>query len=331
VSPAATTTGPGRLALTPDVAMRVAESAAAAASVAAAARLGILERLDRRPADAAELEQACAVSRRGAELLLSALAGLGLLEPVGAGRYAAVVPLASVWTLVEPWQRLESALVDGRPVAAGDTPAGAESLYAELVPLLADLFAPAAHRAARLLARTGPRMLDVGAGAAPWSIALAALDPARCVTAIDLPEVLAATRRAVAEAGLKRQFELVPGDMFALEWPHGGGYDLVLAANICHLFGEDPNHRLLTRLFEAARPGGTLAIVDVLPGERLDGPRSTVLYALGLLLRSGSGRAYPLSTYRRWLEGTGFDAIETWALSAVPPFTLVTARRPHEG
>jgi SAM-dependent methyltransferase len=318
------------MALTPDVAMPVAESAAAAASVAAAARLGILERLDRGPADAAELEQACAVSRRGAELLLSALAGQGLLAPVGPGRYAAVVPLADVWRLVEPWQRLEAALGDGRPLAAGDTPAGAESLYAELVPLLADLFAPAAHRAAGLLACAGPRVLDVGAGAAPWSIALAAPEPARHVTAIDLPEVLAATRRAVAEAGLEAQFEFVPGDMFVLEWPRGCGYDLVLAANIFHLFGEDANRRLVARLFEAVRPDGTLAIVDVLPGERLDGPLSTVLYALGLLLRSGNGRAYPLSTYTRWLEGAGFDAIETRDLSAAPPFTLVTARRPQE-
>ena len=65
-------------------------------------------------------------------------------------------------------------------------------------------------------------------------------------------------------------------------------------------------------------PGGTLAILDALPNERLDGPRPVVLYALGLLLRTSRGQVYPFSTYVGWLREIGFEAIELIDLSPTP-------------
>lgn len=214
----------------------------------------------------------------------------------------------------------------GQPRTAGDTTAGAETLYRALAPLLGELFEPAAGRAARLLASTGPRILDVGAGAAPWSRALAAQDPRRHVTALDLPQVLDAARTAVEADGLGDQFDFVAADMFSGDWP--GEYDLVLAANVCHLFDEESNLVLAGRLFSALRPGGTLAVVDILPDESLDGPPAAVLYGLGLLLRTATGRAYPFSAYTKWLEAVGLQAIERRDLSTSPPFTLITSRKP---
>jgi hypothetical protein len=66
-------------------------------------------------------------------------------------------------------------------------PAGAAALYPDVVPLLSALFAPVALRAARLLTGRFGNVLDVGAGAAPWSIALAASSPGVRVTALDVP------------------------------------------------------------------------------------------------------------------------------------------------
>lgn len=315
-------------AFSPERVAFLLESAAAAAAVAAAGRLGILDRLDSGPVDAPALARDCGVSERGAELLLPALAGVGLVEREADGSYhPAAAGLAGLWPLFDHWELLPAAIREGRPATAGDTPAGAESLYPDLVELLGELFAPAAKRAADLLASAGPRILDVGAGAAPWSLALAACDPVRHVTAVDLPDVIAATRRAVRAAGLEAQFEFLGADIFAADWS-GLGYDLVVAANVCHLFDEETNLHLLDRLFDAVRPGGTLAIVEIVPNEQLDGPRPAVLYALGLLLRTGSGRAYPFSAYARWLERTGLEELARHELGGTPPFTLIPARRP---
>lgn len=315
-------------ALPPERVAFLLESAAAASAVAAAGRLGILDRLDVGPVDTAALVRDCGVSERGAELLLRALAGLGLIVRGSKGSYQpAAEGLASLWPLFEPWEWLPAGIQNGRPVAAGDTPEGAQTLYPDLVPVLSKLFAPAAQRAADLLVATGPRILDVGAGAAPWSLALASRDPARHVTAVDLPKVISVTRNAVSAAGLEAQFEFVGADIFAAEWQQPQ-YDLVLAANVCHLFDDETNLRLLRCLFDALRPGGTLAIVDIVPNEQLDGPRPAVLYALGLLLRSGTGRAYPFSVYTEWLDRAGLKKVGRHELSVAPPFTLITAGRP---
>ena len=60
----------------------------------------------------------------------------------------------------------------------------------------------------------------------------------------------------------------------------------------------------------------------------MDGPRPVVLYALGLLLRSGSGRVYPFTTYVGWLRDSGFEAISRAEPDPSQLISLITARRP---
>ena len=304
------------------------EALAATAALDAAGRLGMLDRLDAGPADPLALARDCGISQRGARLLLAALTGLGLVEIAGDGAYRAALPgLGHLAELAGTWDRLGEAVRDGRPAVAGDTPAGAGALYPNAVPYLGALCGPAAERAANRLSAPGLHVLDAGAGAAPWSLALAARDADCRVTVVDLPAVLPSTRRTVAAASREAHFRYQAGDLFTVDLGRAA-YDLAIAGNICHLFDEAANRCLLRRLFEALRPGGTLAIVDVLSNERLDGPRPVALYALGLLLRTGWGRVYAFSAYVGWLRDAGYEAVECAGLSTAPPLRLLTARRP---
>ena len=157
----------------------------------------------------------------------------------------------------------------------------------------------------------------------PWSLAVAARDPACTVTALDLPAVLPATRRAVADAGRERQFRFLAGDRFDAE-VGAATYDLAIAGNLCHLFGADADRRLLGRLHGALRPGGYLAIMDVVPDERPP-PRRVALYELGLLRRTASGGAHPLAAHRRWLAGAGFESPERHRLADGAEAVLLVA------
>ena len=157
----------------------LSEAVAAAAAVQTAQRLGVLARLDGGPVTAAELAAACAIGERGARLLLAALAALGLAEAVEGGAWRAALPdLAELAGMPWMWAHLEEALREGRPPVRGDTPAGA----------------------------------------APWSLAVAARDPACLVTAVDLPAVVPATRRAVSAAGYGRQFASWPATWSKSTW-----------------------------------------------------------------------------------------------------------------
>lgn len=307
-------------------AARLHEAFATAAAVASASELGVFAILEQRPADPVTIAGACGLTERGAQALLAALAGLRLVERQENGRYRPTSSgLASFGTLLESWRSISTAL-RGEPRQGGDTVAGAELLYPGLVAQLGTMFAESAERAAEFLTEPGQRVLDVGAGAAPWSIALARRDPRCRVTAVDLPGVLQQTRLAVRAAELESRYRLVPGDAFHIEMGAGEGYDLALAANLFHLFDEEANRKMIRRLAGSLRLGGRIAIIDIVPNERLDGPRGAVLYALGLLQRTGTGTIYPYSAYRRWLEEVGFEEARRRAIGGPLPLTLITAR-----
>jgi SAM-dependent methyltransferase len=305
------------------------EAIAASSALAAADSLGVLARLAAGPADAVTLARDCTISERGARLLLAALISLGLIEEASDGSYsAAASDLAQLAAMITPWGHLAEVIREDRPTMAGDTPGGAGALYPEVVSYLGALFAPVAEHAADHLVARGRRVLDLGAGAAPWSLALAARNPDIHVTAVDLSAVLAVTRQVVATRGYDLQFDYLSGDLFTIDLGRSV-YDLAIAGNLCHLFDEATNRRLLGRFFDALRPGGTLAILDALPNERLDGPRPIVLYALGLLLRTNRGQVYPFSTYMGWLRDIGYEAVERIDLPpSTPPISLMIARRP---
>jgi len=89
----------------------------------------------------------------------------------------------------------------------------------------------------------------------------------------------------------------------------------------------EANDPRLRRVAEALRPGGRVAVIDILANERKIGARGTALYALGLLLRTARGRINPYSTLRRWLTEGGFAEVRRRRLAGPFPFSLITARR----
>jgi SAM-dependent methyltransferase len=323
-----TTTAPASAASIGGPLGYLGEAVAAAAVVRTAARLGVLARLGGATPTVTELAGACGLDERGAGMLLAAMQGLGLVEDVGGTWRSALPDLPALARTTEMWTSLDEAICLGRPMVRGETPGGAEAFYPGAVSHLGAMLASVAEHAADLLP-VAVRVLDVGAGAAPWSLAVAARDPSCLVTAVDLPAVVPATRRAVRTAGRERQFHFVEGDLFDMELGRED-YDLAIVGNLCHLFDETTNRRLLGRLFRALGPGGTLAIMDVMP---VDGPapRWVALYGLGLMLRTASGRVHPLTTYLGWVRDAGFEPPEQHLLVDQAQAVLLVARKPLGG
>lgn len=300
---------------------------AASSLLTACVELGVLDRLERGPADAAALARDCGIREETAPALLGALASLGLAEPDHHGAFVGVTgDLQWFLELLGRWDSFAEGLVHRPEVAAG-APLGADEAFCRTVGPLASICAPAVGKAAEHLAAAGRRVIDLGAGAAPWSLALAAADPAVSVTAVDLAPVLPVTRAAVAAAGREGQFRFVQDDFFSVTLDDGS-FDLAILGNVCHLFDHAANRRLLERVARWLAPGGTVAVIDFLPNERRDGPREVALYGVELVRRAPEGQLYPFSSYAGWLRETGFEKIERLELAPYPPLTLVRARRP---
>jgi ubiquinone/menaquinone biosynthesis C-methylase UbiE len=298
-----------------------------AAAIRAAATVGLLERLARGGGSAGQLAEGLDLDARVTRRLLDVLVALGLAAAEPSGVYSSTVEDR---TLIEDhvrmWDFLPEVLRHGLPPYRVDRPKDAQQVYPDLVGSLGRMKAEAARRSAERLARPHLRVLDLGAGAAPWSLAVVAREPSCRVTAVDLPAVIPATRKAVQAAGRAGRFAYLAADIFQIELPEEA-FDLAILGSVCHLFGPKDNQQLLIRLFQALRPGGIVAIIDSL---RAGTPRrEEAIYALGLLLRAPEGDVYPVPRYREWLLQAGFEAVEDMPLTERPPITLVTGLRPR--
>lgn len=298
---------------------------AADAVLRTAEELGLLDQLARGAMSPADLADVVGRDAAAVTVLLDALDALDIVERDQEGVRAHPELPALVTTMRTALGTLPERVRTGQPRLAGDRPGEAGELYGHLAAPLGAFFGEVAEEVADVLAVAGLRVLDVGAGAAPWSRAIARRHPTTHVTAVDLEPVLTTTRAAIAEDGLTGQFEVTACDVLADPLP-GRDHDLVVAANLCHLFDGSTAARLVKELAAAAREGGTVAIIDALPDH--DDPqhrRSVALYAAGLLTRTATGGVHPFAAYRQWLHAAGCDQVQRHDCAAFP-ISLITAR-----
>lgn len=206
--------------------------------------------------------------------------------------------------------------------------------YSPVVGVLGSLFADRARQLASTLKESGelpgaPAILDVGAGSAVWSLALARIDPAAKVTAVDRPKVLKIARAAAAEAGLDERFSTLEGDWRQVPLPEVS-FDVVFLANLCHLEPGAEVARLFQRLQPALRPGGLVVIVDTVPPDRHQASLTDLLYGLRMGLRTSRGDLHHLDSYRRWLHRAGLTFVSARRLGDTDHgLSAILARRPQ--
>lgn len=327
-------------------ARRGAEWALAAAT---AQELGCFRELARGPVSPRRLAEALSLDVRGTSILLGALVDLGLVreEPegfrlTGQGRARFVdrdTPdfegdAVRLWLAnIRGWAaELEEAVRRGEPPSRRTPPGRSSGEEEEEEESLSRFMAAMASKDPALVERAveecrrrlresgrdlaGARALDLGGGPGAFARALAEAG-ARTVLA-DRPEVIAhvTERYGLGDAG---GLELWGGD-FLEELPEGD-FDLVLLANITHIYDEETNAALLRRLGERIRPGGVVAILDFVRGVS----EFASLFAITMLLNTQRGGTYGREEYEAWLKAAGFGALRLVSLDA--DRQLITARR----
>ena len=273
-------------------------------------------------ATAEEVAGRCELDVRGCQAVLDSLASFGLVEVVGP-RYRAP---ASVGLVERSMESIPGRLRGEAPLVAYDQIDGASESYPVMAKLLAKFYGDQPTRAAALLQGGGPAVLDLGAGSAVWSLALARADDRVMVTAVDLPDVMATTRACVAAEGMDARYEFAGGDLFELSL-RPRSFDLAIIGHVCHLFGETRNRKLLARVASALKAGGRIAIIDEPRGD-MKRSRNLAMHDLSLFARTSEGRLHAFSTYASWLRESGFVDIERHDLSDAGEQSLILARRP---
>ena len=153
---------------------------------------------------------------------------------------------------------------------------------------------------ASLIATTGVDVaVDVGGASGTLLYLLMKKNPTIRGIVLDRPNMLAAAVAERDSRGLEEQVDVVGGDFFEAVPPA----DLYLLKFILHDWDDESCVRVLRRCREAMRPGGRVALVELIVGEITD-PGPAALMDLNILA-AVPGRERSLSEYDTLLAAAG--------------------------
>lgn len=290
-------------------------------------------------AEAADVARTLGTDPRATEMLLNALAALGIVEkrdeifrntPEAAQHFTRRSPddvrLAMMHTvhLWRTWSTLTECVRTGttlgRRSSGGDDWTGA---------FIAAMHANASRRALAVVEAVDAsrvlRMLDIGGGSGAYSIAFAQANPALLAEILDIRDVVPIARRHIEEAGVADRVTVREGDLRTSDF--GGGLDLVLISAICHMLGAHENRELVAKSYAALGAGGRIVISDFILDPDRAGPRQPALFALNMLVGTSQGNTYTEEEYAFWMREAGFDGIRRVALAG--PAHLMIGTRPE--
>ncbi len=256
--------------------------------------------------------------------LLDSLVVLELLERVGdryglndtAARYLATDGAASMASLVpvapgplDNWSHLAATVRAGRPARPiDDDPTG---FYCSLVEGTFTTMLRVATRAdlqVRYSAMPGPRVLDLGAGGAPWAIAVLRACPGATAVVNDLPGVLEVARRTTADHGVDARCQFRPGDFHTIPI-EPAGYDIVILSHVCRTEGPNGTRNLIARAWEALRPEGRLLLADYFVAPEPQWSPHSVLMGMTMMASTVNGFAITAAQTATWLREAGFEGL----------------------
>lgn len=293
------------------------DGAEVAATVAAAAQVGLFEGLRDRPSTPADLARRLGLDARAVRVILLALADLELVGEAGGtfsletwarehlgnpgvpGYVGGGLPL---WlTQMRMWTRLPEVLRRGGPLDERVPEVASTEARAQFAAAMA---AQPPERIRRLVDRClarGPgarTALDLGGG--PGHVAREFVRRGLHVTLFDRPETIEHVAPAFGLAQVAN-LELVGADFMTDSLPRGP-FDVVLLGNVCHIYSAEENRALIARVRPIVAPNGLIAIADFVRGRSPRAARFAVL----MLLRTTGGDTYGEGDYRAWLEAAGF-------------------------
>jgi 2-polyprenyl-3-methyl-5-hydroxy-6-metoxy-1,4-benzoquinol methylase len=288
---------------------------------------------------AAEIAQRCQAAERGVRILCDFLTINGLLTKT-AGQYGLTQDTAVFLNKRSPaymggaakflaherhmahFKDVAAAVRKGGALDDGnmgpDDPVWVEfaQSMSEMISSVSKLVAPAVMEA--IEPGRALKVLDVAAGHGLFGIAIAELNPAAEIVAVDWKNVLDVTIGNAAKAGVSQRFRTIPGSAFDVDF--GGGYDVALLPNFLHHFDPPTNVTLLKKVRAAMKPGGLVATVEQVPNEdRVSPPIAS--FSMMMLCSTPSGDAYTFRELDQMFREAGFG--ESTARGLEPTFATL--------
>lgn len=207
----------------------------------------------------------------------------------------------------ENWTTLADTVRNGRPATPIEDDAAA--FYVPLVEGTFTTMYRCASRAdfkIRYSALREPKILDLGAGGAPWGIAMLEACANGSAVINDLPGVIEVAKAKTAEHNVADRCEFRPGDFHTLDI-EDNHYDIVVLGHVCRTEGADGAQHLIERAFAALKPEGRLILADYFPDiERKFNPHAVIM-GTTMMASTEKGFCFTHQQFSEWLTSAGFQ------------------------
>ena len=312
---------------------------------AALCHLDLFTRLAEQPADLPDICRALDLRERPADVMLTLLTAMGLLQNNG-GVFSLTIMAREHLVQSSPWFiGPYFASVKERPVCRDilavlrtDQPSNWASLrdqkqWAKAMEddAFADTFTAAMDcrgaylgpaLAGKLDCSRHRRLLDIAGGSGVYACAIVARHPHMHAGVLEKPPVDRLTRRSVAARGFADRVDVLVGDMFADPLPTG--FDAHLFSNVLHDWDEGRVSQLLAKSAAALPAGGMIIIHDAHLNADKTGPLPVAAYS-ALLMTITEGKCYSEKEMAGYLAKAGFG--EVACVSVAADRSVITARK----
>jgi len=310
----------------------------------AGVELGVFDIVAEKPRNAARVAKALDADPRGVEILLNAMAALGLLSKkkdrfhLTAMSKELLVPgspgymgnmVRHVSGMRQSWMTLAERAKTGAPFPRPEkTAKDRKERTRRFISAMADGSRATAPALAAALDLEGvEKVLDVGGGPGIYLFEILRAKPGARGWVFDLPATLEITREFIESENMGDAAGTIEGDFNAD--PLGKGYDLVLMSSIIHIYSSAENRKLVKKGYRALNPGGQLVVKDFLLDPSGTSPLQAALFSVNMLVHTEGGAAYTEREVRSWMKSAGFEGVKRKDLP--PRSSILAGRKPARG
>ena len=259
----------------------------------------------------------------GMEILLNALAAMGVLNknkntfrntPVTYKYFCQTSPDFRIGTVMlkmdsrGEYEKLSKIIKKGRD---------RKEFESEDDPKFRHLFTYAMHERSELSAdkvadtvnqKKIGKLLDLGCGPGSYTAAILKKDKTATATLMDRAVAIKVARKICKTQSVYNRLHFVSGDFFDDEF--GEGYDTVLLSNIIHIYNVKENKIIFKKINKALKKGGRLVLYDLFLNNSKTEPYDATLFAITMLLYTKTGKSYAFGEVALLLRNAGFACIK---------------------
>lgn len=303
---------------------KIANGYKAARVISAAEELGIFKILGETPLKGEEVAVKASIEGKKMEAILNALVCMGIIEKdengFCLGEYYDVLYADSpqtqcgyirhATTMMNKWSNLTQAARTSEIKKENfDAITGEEKkATAAFIQAMNANALPQARFVVEKFDFENHKILDVGAGAGTYCIAVGEKYQSASGVLMDLPAVCDIIDSNLAEHKLTERFVTFPKDYN--EEIAKGQYDDVFMFAVAHQENDKNLQNLLERIYKALVPGGRLFLSSFFLNEDRVSPEFSVMFAIEMLVMSTDGKVYTHSEIKQYIENAGFKNVE---------------------